>query len=241
MFSSMSGKIGKRTVFIEKKLYSLWRSSWPYRMQFWKMVQIFFQEVQICQSGSSNFRKKIRKKIFWVCNLQFRQRSQKIFAKSREFFAQSLKKTKKIFTLSSLVPLKKFLWAARMQIWQRCRNIFYKSQKRFSSRSEFEKKAISFSKTCSSLKKRFFGHVECSLTHHRKFFAHRPLKTALSPKIMEKTLILKNFFFSKLSSGPNESSFDKRLFLLKVREWQNRSTNLKNFPWDVFLVTFYAI
>ena len=126
--------------------------------------------------------------------MQFRQRSQKNFANFRKFFGQSLKKTKKIFPLWSLFLLKKFLWTARMQIWQPCRNVFYKSQKRFSSRSEFEKKAISFSKTCSSLKKRFFGHVKCSFDTSHETFWPQALKKSLSPKFTEKNTYFKKKF-----------------------------------------------
>ena len=94
--------------------------------------------------------------------------------------------------------------------------------------SKFEKKAINFSKTCSSLKKRFFGHVECSFDTSQEIFWSQAFKNGSKSKIYGKnTYFEKKKFFSKLSSGPIESSFDKRLFLLKVREWQNRSPNLR--------------
>ena len=94
--------------------------------------------------------------------------------------------------------------------------------------SKFEKKAINFSKTCSSLKKRFFGHVECSFDTSQEIFWPQAFKNGSKSKIYGKnTYFEKKNFFSKLSSGPIESSFDKRLFLLKVREWQNRSPNLR--------------
>ena len=50
----------KKHILLKKKVYFLWRSSWPYRMQSWKIVQTFFQEVQKWQSWSSNFRKEIK-------------------------------------------------------------------------------------------------------------------------------------------------------------------------------------
>ena len=94
----MSGKIGKRTVFIEKKVYFLWRSSWPYRMQFWKIVQFFFQEVQNCQSGSSNFRKKTRKKVsgYVICSLD---NAAKKFLPTSESFSLKVWKRPKNFSL----------------------------------------------------------------------------------------------------------------------------------------------
>ena len=221
----MSGKNGKRTVFIEKKVYSLWRSSWPYRMQFWKIVQTFFQEVQNCQSGSSNFRKKIRKTFsgYVICSLD--NAAKKILTTSESFSIKVWKRPKNFPSFKPCSPQKVPLDCsnANLATLPQC---FYKSQKRFSSRSEFEKKAISFSKTCSSLKKRFFGHVECSFdTSHGNFWP-QAFKKVCKSKIYGKKHVFKKKI-SKLSSGPIESSFDKRLFLLKVREWQNRSSNLK--------------
>ena len=64
-----------------------------------------------------------------------------------------------------------------------------------------------------------------------KFFAKGPDKRFdPSPKNMEKTTIFeKILFFPELSSRLIESSFDKRceLFSLKVRNWRNRSSNLR--------------
>ena len=174
---------------------------------------------------------------FVICSLD--NAAKKILPTS-ESFSIKVWKRQIFFPLSSLVLLKKLLWTARMQIWQPCRNVFYKSQKHFGSRSEFEKKAISFSKTCSSSKERFFGNAKCSFDISHETFWPQTLKYGSKSKMYRKKHVLWNFFFSKLSSGPIESSFDKRLFLLKVREWENRSPNLRKkilrmFFWSRFM------
>ena len=199
----MSGKIGKRTVSIEKKYISYDDPLGPIECNFEKSAKFFFQEVKICQSGSSNFRRSNPKIFFCLCNMQFKQRSQKDFANFRKFFDQSLKKTKFSFALSSLALLKKFPWTARMQIWQPCRNVFYKSQKHFGSRSEFEKKAISFSKTCSSSKERFFGNAKCSFDTSHETLWPQTLKYGSKSKMYRKKHVFwKFFFFQNYPQGP---------------------------------------
>ena len=170
----MSWKIGKRTVSIEKKYISYDDPLGPVECNCEKSTKLFFKKSKSVKVGHRTSEKKIPKNFFWVCNMQFRQRSQKNFANFRKFFDQSLKKTKKFFSLSKLVLLKKFFWTARMRNWQQCRNVFYKSQKRFSSRSEFEKKAISFSKTCSSSKNACLETQNVVWTHRTRRFDQRP-------------------------------------------------------------------
>ena len=76
------------------------------------------------------------------------------------------------------------------------------------------------------------GFIQRKFGHHTKFFLSKVQEMFDPvPRSMEKTTIFeKNPFFPKRSSRRIESSFDKRseLFLLKVRNWQNRSSNLRN-------------
>ena len=61
------------------------------------------------------------------------------------------------------------------------------------------RKAIGFSKKCSSSKQRFFGNVKCSFDAPHETFSLKTSKIlAVGPKAMDKTSISeKYFFFSK--------------------------------------------
>ena len=75
------------------------------------------------------------------------------------------------------------------------------------------------------------GFIQQKFGHHTKFFLSKVQEIFDPvPRSMEKTTIFeKNPFFPKRSSRLIESSFDKRseMFLLKVRKWQNSSSNLR--------------
>ena len=65
----------------------------------------------------------------WMCNMQFRERSQKNFAKVRRFFDQSLKRTKKLPLLKALFSSKNRFWVYRLQNWQACQDYYANSPK----------------------------------------------------------------------------------------------------------------
>ena len=65
----------------------------------------------------------------WMCNMQFRERSQEMFAKFRKFFAQSLKRTKKFSLLKALFSSKNHFCVSRMQNWQASQEYYANSPK----------------------------------------------------------------------------------------------------------------
>ena len=65
----------------------------------------------------------------WMCNMQFRERSQENFAKFRRFFAQSLKRTKKFSLLKALFSSKNHFCVSRMQNWQASQEYYANSPK----------------------------------------------------------------------------------------------------------------
>ena len=64
-----------------------------------------------------------------MCNVQFRERSRKFFAKVRRFFDQSLKRTKKFPLLKALFSSKKCFCVYRLQNWQACQDQYANSPK----------------------------------------------------------------------------------------------------------------
>ena len=94
--------------FFEKKRIF----SGPHRKQFWKYIQNFFEKVPKWQNGSSKF-KKAPKIFLSMCNMQFRERSQKDFANVPKVFRLKSEKYQSIFLFLKPFFVKKFRWAAQ--------------------------------------------------------------------------------------------------------------------------------
>ena len=80
-------KLEKEQFSLKKNYISYDDPLGPIECSFEKWSKFFFKKSKFVKVGHRTSGKKYGKKFFWVCNLQFRQRSQKIFANFREFFA----------------------------------------------------------------------------------------------------------------------------------------------------------
>ena len=204
--------------FFEKKRIF----SGPHRKQFWKQIRSFFEKIPKWQNGSAKF-KKFPKSFLWICNMQFRERSQKDFANVPKVLRLKSEKYQSIFLFLKPCFCQKVPLGSSNAKFGNCAGLFSTKVKDvFGQGPNIYRKDIGFSKKCFSSKERFFGNVKCSFdTPHEIFWPKTTVKMlAVSPKVMVKTRCVKNIFsFPKRSSGLIESSFDKRseLFLPKVR------------------------
>ena len=190
----------KKFTFFEKKNFS-----GLHRMQFWRYIRTFFlKKSQSDKMGYPKF-KKNPKNFLWICNMQFRERSKKIFCQRPESFSLKVWKIPKHFSLLEALFLSKSSYGQlKCQVWQLCRIFFSTKVKDVSVQGpNMKRKAIGFSKTSSSSKERFFGHVGCSFETSHEIFWPKVLKlNALSPRIMEKITFFENkLFFQNYPQG----------------------------------------
>ena len=124
-------KCWKKTVFFFEKIIFFLQGDTlgPIECGFEKSSELFFQKVQNWQSWSKNIRGNFHKMFLWMCNMQFRESSQKKVAKVRRFFDQSLKRTKKFSLLKALFSSKNHFCVYRLQNWQACQDSYANSPK----------------------------------------------------------------------------------------------------------------
>ena len=129
-FCSKSRKVGRKLFFFEEISFFLQGDPLgPIECGLKKSPELFFPKVQIRQNWSKNIWENFHKMFLWMCNMQFRERSQKKFAKVRRFFDQSLRRTKKFPLLKALFSSKNRFWVHRLQNWQACQDYHANSPK----------------------------------------------------------------------------------------------------------------
>ena len=169
-------------------------------MQFWKYIRVLFSKSPKVINWVIDIQKKIAKNFLGICNMQFRERSQKKFSQPPESFSLKVWKIrKKFFLFKALFLSKSSVGQLKTKFGKYAAIFFYKTQNALGQGPNIYRKDIGFSKKCSSSKERFFGNVKCSFdTPHETFWTKTSRILAVSPKVMDKTSMSgKYFFFSK--------------------------------------------